>query len=419
MKYTDSAIKPVPENRNPVSVLESGNPVSNAGSASAPGGFEKRILLCVAGLSPQVITESLYALATREDKFIPTEIHIITTAEGAGRIHLTLFEDDQEEQHFYRLCADLDLNPMDIRFNADTIHRIGRQPDDNTPLSACPAQAGLDDIRSIGDNEAAADTITAIVRDLTADPQAAIHASIAGGRKTMGFYLGYAMSLFGREQDRLSHVLVSPPFESHNQFYYPPKKPKVLRDRNDRPIHTRDAEITLADIPFVRLRGHLDKGILGGSMSYSETVSRTQHNVNPPKLILDSTNKTIQCGGYSIPLAPSLFAFYTWFARRLLAGKPGIHWSQDGLEEEYLEEYARIVGEHSAEYDNACVSLKKGMDEDFIDPKTSKINKQLEETLGKEPARPYLISKTGIKPGTRYGLKGLTLKKEQVRFLEE
>jgi CRISPR-associated protein (TIGR02584 family) len=59
------------------------------------------------------------------------------------------------------------------------------------------------------------------VRELTADPDCAIHASIAGGRKTMGFYLGYALSLFGRPQDRLSHVLVSSPFESNQNFFYP------------------------------------------------------------------------------------------------------------------------------------------------------------------------------------------------------
>lgn len=37
----------------------------------------------------------------------------------------------------------------------------------------------------------------------------------------MGFFVGYALSLFGRAQDRLSHVLVSDPFESLTDFYYP------------------------------------------------------------------------------------------------------------------------------------------------------------------------------------------------------
>ena len=395
MNYTDTATGSAPEDSNPV---------FSAGPAKTPADFEKRILLCVAGLSPQIVTETFYALATQEDKFIPTDIHIITTVEGADRMRLTLLENDPEEQHFHKLCADLDINPADIRFNPDTIHQIG----DNPPL---------DDIRSIADNEAAADTITAIVRDLTTDPQAAIHASIAGGRKTMGFYLGYAMSLFGRDQDCLSHVLVSPPFESHPRFYYPPKTPRVLRDGNKRPIHTRDARITLANIPFVRLRGHLDSSILGESMSYSETVSRTQRNVNPPRLILDYANKTLHCGDHSITLRPNLFAFYAWFARRLLTGNPGIHWTQEGIAEEYLREYVRVIGEYSAGYEKARSSLKSGMDKMFYEPKVSKINKQLKETLGSEPAKPYLIKDISAVPN-QYNLKGLTLKRKQVRFME-
>lgn len=398
MKFPDRRRNPVPGTKNPSA--------SPASPACVSAGFDKRIVLCVAGLSPQVITETFYVLATRENTFIPTDVHIITTAEGANRIHLTLLENDPRERHFHRLCDDLGLNPETIRFNADTIHQIG----DHEPL---------DDIRSIGDNETAADAITALVRKLTADPQTAVHASIAGGRKTMGFYLGYAMSLFGREQDRLSHVLVSPPFESHPQFYYPPKEPRVLRDRDNRPIHTRDATITLADIPFVRLRGHLDGSILGEETSYSETVRRAQRNVDPPTLMLDRDHKTIHCGDHAVVLSPSLFAFYAWMARRLLADNPGIHWTQNNVREEYLEEYVRVVGEYSGDYENASLSLRRGMDKDFIDPKVSKINKQIENILGKEPARPYLISTLSVIPESRYRLKGLTLKKQQVRFLKE
>ncbi|MBP6582128.1 MAG: hypothetical protein KA204_01445, partial [Chromatiaceae bacterium] len=46
--------------------------------------FPRRILLAVTGLTPQVVTETLYALAMeRQPPFIPTEIHLLTTAEGA------------------------------------------------------------------------------------------------------------------------------------------------------------------------------------------------------------------------------------------------------------------------------------------------------------------------------------------------
>ena len=87
----------------------------------------------------------------------------------------------------------------------------------------------LSDIRNAADNEAIADAITAVVRELTADADCAVHASIAGGRKTMGFYLGYALSLLGRSQDRLSHVLISSPFESNPEFFYPTPSPQIER----------------------------------------------------------------------------------------------------------------------------------------------------------------------------------------------
>jgi CRISPR-associated protein (TIGR02584 family) len=42
------------------------------------------------------------------------------------------------------------------------------------------------------------------------DPDCALHCSLAGGRKVMSFYSGYLFSLGGRQQDRLSHTLISP-----------------------------------------------------------------------------------------------------------------------------------------------------------------------------------------------------------------
>ena len=416
-----------PVDKNTSRVPEKAPAEPNAVSAASPDNDEKRILLCVAGLSPQIVTETFYALATHNN-FIPDEIHVITTTEGAQRIHLTLLEPDANEQHFRRLCEDLDVDPANILFDDSTIHLIPALPAraESSQTGPIPAIGGaltdaatsrLDDIRDVADNEAAADTITAIVKMLTADSKTIIHASIAGGRKTMGFYLGYAMSLFGREQDHLSHVLVSAPFESHPQFYYPPRKPIVLRDREQRPIHTRDAKITLADIPFVRLRGRLDNRILGEGMSYSETVSRTQRNVNPPRLWLDPANRAICCGEQRIELTPNLFAFYAWFARRLQAGNPGIHWSEDKARDEYLEEYAHVAGECGGHYEVAEKGLKGGMTPAFFETKIAKIKQRLELALGPGPALPYLPRNIGMRPKTRYQLKGLTLKREQVEFL--
>ena len=78
---------------------------------------------------------------------------------------------------------------------------------------------------------AMADTMLRVLRRLTADPQCAIHASIAGGRKSMSFYMGYAMSLLARPQDRMSHVLVTQAGYEHPAFFYPTREPQPIPQR--------------------------------------------------------------------------------------------------------------------------------------------------------------------------------------------
>lgn len=47
--------------------------------------YNKRILLSVTGMSPAVVTETLYALVI-EKGFIPTEIRVITTLQGKNKL---------------------------------------------------------------------------------------------------------------------------------------------------------------------------------------------------------------------------------------------------------------------------------------------------------------------------------------------
>jgi CRISPR-associated protein (TIGR02584 family) len=143
----------------------------------------------------------------------------------------------------------------------------------------------LDDILTNADNIAVADFITEQVRAITVDPTASLHVSIAGGRKTMAFYIGYALSLFGRPQDRLSHVLVSPPFESLPEFFYPTPHTVVIRN-NSGTLDAKTARVHLGDIPFVRLRDGLPKSLLGGRASFSDAVTEAQKALPPLTLRL-------------------------------------------------------------------------------------------------------------------------------------
>ena len=192
-----------------------------AGHTRDPHQYPRRVLLAVAGLSPQILTETLYALAVvAEPAFIPTEIQILTTVEGAERARLSLLSEDPG--WFARLCRDYQLPP--ITFGTAQIQII----------TDADGRA-LDDIRSIEDNACVADRLIDTVRALSADPDCALHVSLAGGRKTMGYYAGYALSLFGRAQDRLSHVLVAAPFEQSWNFFYPTPYSRVIETQDKKP----------------------------------------------------------------------------------------------------------------------------------------------------------------------------------------
>lgn len=369
-----------------------------------PTDYPRRILLCVSGLSPQIITETLYALAVaQQPSFIPSEIHLITTAEGAERARLTLLHGDTS--WFHRLCRDYELTG--IRFADDTIHIL----DDGHG-------AALKDIRIPSDNQRAADQITAVVRKLTAESDSAVHASIAGGRKTMGFYLGYAMSLFGRAQDRLSHVLVSSPFEFNQQFFYPTRESRVIYTPppEQRPLDTRDAQVTLAEIPFVRLRDGLDEALLNGEASFSETVRRAQSSLAIPELVLDAGKGWVRCGETALRLTPISFAWLAWFARRVLDGLPPLHWK--GVShadiEGFLGEYKAALNDPLAddEHSKIVTIRQKGITKEFLEQRNSKLKRELSSKLGSKIAEQYAVRTKGR------SLEGyaLDLPRDRIRF---
>ncbi|MGQ9862429.1 MAG: CRISPR-associated ring nuclease Csm6 [Thiobacillaceae bacterium] len=364
--------------------------------------YPRRILLAVTGLSPQVVTETLFALAIRQQPpFIPTEIHLLTTEEGAQRARLALLSD--APGWFHRLRKDYGL--PEIAFDAQHIHVLTSA--DGTPLS---------DIRSPHDNECAADAITEMVRAFTDQPDTALHVSIAGGRKTMGFYLGYALSLFGRAQDRLSHVLVSEPFESSWDFFYPTPYSCVLATRDNKLADARDAQVTLAEIPFFSLRHDLPAHLLKGRARFSEIVNAARAAVGPTELVLDLSARRILAAGRSVELAPAELAMLALFARRALKRQPALEAPIKGVPDtqwaaRFLTEYHAICGD-MGDTDATERALRDGMDGEYFSSRLSKLKRKLKDALGPF-AGPYLIDDGGTRP-RRYCMR---LPPEAIRFV--
>ena len=271
-------------------------------------GASRHILLCVAGLTPQIITETLYAL-TQQQGVRVDEVRVITTLSGRDRIVQSLL--DPLDGHFVAFCRDYGIDPASITFSEETITLL-RTPD------GCM----LDDIRSVDDNGYAANQICEIVRELTRDPHTCLYASAAGGRKTMSIYLTAAMQLFGRVQDRLSHVLVSEPFETHREFYYIPPEPRTLevRDREGqvRTLSTEQAAIDLADIPFIRLRGLIPGWMQHPDSDYNDMVRQAQEDLD----ILEETHRfRINCRSKTLTVSNRRLRLtvYEFFLHALLA----------------------------------------------------------------------------------------------------
>ena len=370
-----------------------------------PSSFERRILVAVTGLSPQIVTETLYALATQAaPAFVPTEVHLITTAEGAERARLSLLSDSPGGFHALRR----DYGLPEIAFPESNIHVLldaGGKP--------------LSDIRSPEDNRLAADLITTTLRDLTADPDSALHVSIAGGRKTMGFFMGYALTLFGRPQDRLSHVLVSEPFESCPRFYYPTPYSNNIEVANNRLADTKNAQVTLAEIPFVSLRHGMPDSLLDGQASYSEAVKAIQSSLGSPSLMMYLKECRIVAHGVEIVLPRTQMALLAVFARRLLAGDPPIGAPAKSVRDEewgarYLDEIENCVLRDVDDRDATTDALKGGMDGEYFSTQLSRLRKILKRNLG-PAAAPYLISDSNSRPG-RYHL---ALDRSVVRMVDK
>lgn len=397
---------------------------------------EKRhLLLCVAGLTPPIIMETLYALTRLEDQRVD-EVIVVTTLLGQHQVTRELL--DPAAGKFHEFCRDYPP-PKPIKFDDSSI--ITLRTADGRPLK---------DIRTLEDNRLAAEQIYRLVRQLTRDPQTRIHASTAGGRKTMGYYLLAAMQVFGRSDDRASHTLVNEDFEYCKDFYYPPPAPRELevRDRDGnlrKRVNTADAVIDLAYIPFIKLRRRLSGWLRDEPSDYETLVASGQQEIDfldrARDVRLNAKTKCVLVGGREVKLTEREFYVYTLFAYlsnqrrnadgfvpleeimradfdavcRMISRARGreLNFEQYAAQGrcDYLEKLDLVsVIEHLARKDSKrspsttpkdwrAVALKEI--KEVFEQIFSKINHELEE---KEVLEEHLITSRGQRGALRYGL---------------
>jgi len=262
----------------------------------------RNILLSVVGLSPQVITETLFALHQQGRKVY--SIHIITTRSGKEIINAFLLS--PKDGKYYQYLKEYGLDQSRIDFGFDNIHTIK----DGNGIE-------MDDIMDEEENEWLLKRCLELTFQFTSDSNTSVFFSIAGGRKTMSACLMTAAQFYARPQDRLYHVLVSPEFESNKNFFYPPRKsvPIELKDQHGHPYtkETKYARITLVPIPFVSVRQQISGDLLREPKDPA-TLMLSLVKETPVSLIIDLVHAKLIYKNLELDLMPARLALYAFFA---------------------------------------------------------------------------------------------------------
>ena len=369
----------------------------------------KETLIFVAGTTPQIITETIYALSQKTSPVHPDELFIITTSTGRKKIEDTLLKQGVLKS----LVREYSLPDIKLAEDSFIIVRdeTGRE---------------IDDIKDESENEVMGDLITSLIQRLTADKGTRLHCSLAGGRKTISFYLGAALQLFGRPWDKLYHVLVTPEFETNSAFFYKPRKNRMIECRQPggvtKRLNTKDAEIYLTDLPFIRLGNRLSLHGKGFTDLVAEGQREIDMAVIQPEVSVNLSKGEIFIGDILIRIPPVRIIIYTAFLRQKVDNceqpdrqycvectdcfKPLLHLKRNSIKT-MSEDYGRLYG-------NSTAKAGEWRDKWSVDPafegmirqNMSKINKAIRNNIVDSAVLPYYIIAVSKKYGdTRYGVR--------------
>lgn len=349
----------------------------------------KQILLSAIGSHPQLITETLYGLYAA-GKPHPDEIYVITTLDSVNKLKQGLLADGQLakfEAHYSRPAA---------IFNDNHIWVI----EDSVGRPAFDAKNAQDQI-------AMADFITRKVYALTSRDDVAVHASVSGGRKTMAFYLGYAMSLLGRKQDELSHVFVNSVFEDVEDFWFPTRHSQEIETGKLRSrLDCKNAQVILAQIPFVRMRRSVNPQLISSlqNLSFSDVVSALERANDTDVMVkLHRPQRCISVIDAKVSLTPKEFAFYEWILGLASEGLVIDRAFESNVEnsKSFLNQYRYVgndvriyqtFGIEPEDFARGALSQLKGMNREFVQTLSSSINRKFKNKLPIE-----LVDKLSVK----------------------
>lgn len=272
---------------------------------------KRTVLITSMGMSPSVLTETVWSLAHQPSPIIPDEIVVIVAKNAADKIRNELL--NGENPVWNRLLASFRKEKLEIdgklAFGAASIHIIPDAQGDE-----------MWDLRSSDDNLTAADFMLRQIRQYTETPDTELIVSIAGGRKTMSALLFSCMTLLGRDCDRIVHVLLPQELEGGSEppFYFPEMRVSYTSLRSGKKIKSEKLRSELFEVPFVRMRGWYQDKFKSVPPTYRTLVSRVQMLAPPavvyPDIEIDVWNGVVTMNGSMVQMSKPCFAMLVLLA---------------------------------------------------------------------------------------------------------
>lgn len=264
---------------------------------------KRQILVAGMGTSPAVLTNAVWALAHQKKPIVPDEIVVFNTKNGKTLLKKALFDGGVWADMLKCLARE----GVDVE---------GKLMFGETSIRSIPDVKGneIDDLRTGEDNLRAADFMLAQLRQYTEDSGVELHVSIAGGRKTMSALLFSCMTLLGREDDKVYHVLLPSEFEGGTEpvFYFPKKGAKYKARIAGKTYQGAKMQGELFEVPFVRMRGWYQDKFKSIPPSYRTLISRVQEVAPPaiayPEIEIDAWNGWVKVDGKLVPMSKPCFA---------------------------------------------------------------------------------------------------------------
>lgn len=280
------------------------------------------VLVMLVGMSPAVVTETLWALATRTDHepVIPDKLVLITTSTGREGIEQKLLAGAGRRGQLARMSQRL-AETHQIQYPVG-LFQSGQGLEILCPHDGESVEA---DAHAKEELDSMGQKIFQAVQEYTSQPDTSVIFSISGGRKSMSHLGGTAMTLLARRQDYMCHVLVRPAWVERltggDAFFFPGHDLENLDQRQgeSRSVSQADIEIDLTDVPFLRIAAieqvrDLSDAVVTQGFSQMVSIYNSEIGRDGQYIIkINQSQRTVSVGGRDLK------AFYPRLAAKDIA----------------------------------------------------------------------------------------------------